>query len=248
MADIRESWHEQLLILAFDRPPVNAFNRALLAELAQRLEQFNTKPAAGLIITGQGRGFSGGLDLHELTTLDAAGLRELLGLFIRVLGLIARAPVPVVAAINGTAPAGGAVLSLCADVRLMVQSSHIGVNEVAVGVTPGPLVYALLKRLIGARQAALALTGGQMYTSEQALALGLVDECHAADQLLPAAHGWLKQRLSLPAYAYTRTRQLVREDLVALLQTPDISEQVTDWLRPEVRLSLQQVLARKFKS
>lgn len=245
MAYFQESNLAGITLVAFDHPPVNAFNRAFLSALSQRLHDFNQAPSEGLLLTGSARGYSAGLDIKELLTLDAAGISELLGLFFNTLKLVASCPVPVVVAINGTAPAGGAVLSLCADARIMSDAHTIGFNEVAVGLTPGPLVLGLLTRLIGLRLATEALTTGEFYNALEAKALGLISECVKPERVLAESQAWIEHRLGLPRHAYLSTRSMARGDLMPLFDTIKVSSLIEAWTQSEVKTTLMTRLSMK---
>ena len=170
----------------------------------------------------------------------------------RLLDAIAASPVPVVAAMNGHSPAGGAVLALPCDRRVLADgTTRVGLNEVAVGLSPGPLIHALLTSLVGARWAAEMLTSGALLSCTQALDIGLVDALAPAAQVEEEAMLWLRQRLALPAQAYARTRRMVREPLVSLLSTATGPQRAAtlrrfqeEWLSDEPRAVLRTVIGR----
>jgi enoyl-CoA hydratase/carnithine racemase len=200
------------------------------------------------VLTGAGKLFSAGLDVSVLVGLDAAGLRSFLATFFDCLTALAESPLPLVAAINGHSPAGGAVLALYCDQRLMARGDfRIGLNEVQVGLLPGPLIYGVLKRAVSPRIANQMLPQGLLLTPEEALAVGLVDELTEPAQLELRARAWLERVLALPPTAYRQTRAMVRADLVAMMadaRRQQQSELAEAWLGPETRATLQALISR----
>jgi Delta3-Delta2-enoyl-CoA isomerase len=240
-------------ILRLARPPVNALDRALLETLTAAVREAPAAGVRGLVLTGDGGRYCGGLDVTALLAADANGLRALLGAFLDALLALATCPVPIVAAINGHSPAGGAVLALHCDARIIgPPDARIGLNEVAVGLNPGPLIHRVLVRTVGPRQAELLLTRGSLLSANEALAVGLVDAVEPADRVESAAMAWLATLLALPAHAYGPTRAMARADLLDTLEhyavterEPTLSRLVQEWTRPSTRAALSALLARR---
>jgi 1,4-dihydroxy-2-naphthoyl-CoA synthase len=245
VADIR--------LIRLDRPPVNALDGALLNALVAELSAAPKAGARGVVLTGVADCYCAGLDLNELIGADAAGLGRFLGSFLDCLHALAASTVPVVAAINGHSPAGGAVLALHCDRRIMREgSARIGLNEVAVGLCPGPLIHSVLSLTIGARRAGEMLTTGVMLSSVQALEIGLVDEVVPKEQVETSALSWLRGVLALPSHAYATTRRMVRQPLVSLLENATGTHRAAtlaaiqqDWMQDETRATLSAMLARR---
>lgn len=202
------------------RAPVNAMNDALLTELLATLRATAQGPARAIVLSGLPGIFSAGLDVPELMTKDAAGMRAFWKLFFDVQRQLAGSPIPVVAAITGHSPAGGAVFAMYCDYRVMAEGAFkIGMNEVAVGIHPGPVLHGVLKRLVGARHAELLLATARMMTAAEALRFGFVDELAPSGEVVERAFAWSQQTLQLPAAAYAATRALARADLIELVRT-----------------------------
>ena len=240
--------HGPIRTIRLARPPVNALDVGLLSALDQALARAPGEGARGIVMTGAGGRYCAGLDVGVLATLDEAGLAHFLQTFFHCLQTFARLPIPVVAAINGASPAGGAVLALFCDRRVMARGEAlIGLNEVQVGLFPGPLILAVLQRVVGTRLAGELLTGGTLLTPDEALAVGFVDQLAEPGELEPAARRWLERVLALPAHAYLATRALVRRDLVALMETatgPEREVLLRAWTTPETRAAIGALVAR----
>src|SRR5439155_24004385 len=122
---------------------------------------------------------------------------------------------PVAAAITGHAPAGGTVLAMFCDERLMAEGDFkIGLNEVQVGLILPPVILFALQRLVGPRQAERLAVSGMLISPPEALAVGLVDQLTTSDQVIERAILWCQGVLALPDEAMSATRKLARSDLV----------------------------------
>jgi enoyl-CoA hydratase/carnithine racemase len=234
--------------LRLARPPVNALHVPLFEALGAALRPAPRDGARGLVLTGAGKLFSAGLDVAVLAGLDAQGLKTFLASFFACLRTLAESPLPIVAAINGHSPAGGAVLALYCDHRIMARGDfRIGLNEVQVGLLPGPLIYGVLKRVVSLRVANEMLPQGALLTPEEALAVGFVDELAEPAELEGRARAWLERVLALPSFAYAKTRAMVRADLVAMMVEAtrrDQDEMIEAWMSPEPRAALAALVAK----
>jgi enoyl-CoA hydratase/carnithine racemase len=238
--------------LALARPPVNALDEPLLRRLASEVTRAHADGVGGLILTGGGGRYTGGLDLDVLRTGDAAALRGLLAAFFDLLDTLAASPLPLVAAINGGSPAGGAVLALYCDLRLMVDGPfRIGLNEVRVGLYPGALILDVLGNVVGRHRAGRLLSEGSMLSPAEALSVGLVDQVTDAEHLMVGAHAWLTNVLALPQTVFRQTRALVRAPLIERMKTggPEgraalLDDLVAHWTEPAARALLVRLTDR----
>ncbi len=234
--------------LRLARPPVNALHVPLFEALGAAIQAAPRDGARGLLLTGAGKLFSAGLDVGVLAGLDQPGLKAFLGSFFQCLRVMAESPLPIVAAINGHSPAGGAVLALFCDHRIMAKGDfRIGLNEVQVGLLPGPLIYGVMKRAVSLRTANEMLPQGLLITPEEALAVGFVDELAEPGELEARARAWLERVLALPPFAYATTRAMVRADLVAMMVEAterDQSEMIEAWMGRETRATLAALVAK----
>ena len=209
MATITFQRPERLNALTFE---VYADLRDLLTELPQR-----DGPRV-LVLTGSGRGFCSGGDVHDIIgALRGMGPRELLD-FTRMTGAVVRGlrelPLPVVAAVNGVAAGAGAVIALAADFRLLARSASLQFLFTRVGLAGADMGCAyLLPRLVGLGRATELLLLGDRVDAERAAALGLASGV-VDDAELPAATAELAARLaSGPALAYAATKVLLAREL-----------------------------------
>lgn len=230
------------------RPPVNALNMDLIAALRDALAQAPRNGARGLVISGAPGLFSAGVDVPELLQRDRAGVHAYWRALFSLCADLAHLPVPAVAAITGHAPAGGAVLSLFCDYRVMAQGPfRIGLNEVQVGLMVPDCIQFALRRVVGAYRAERLMVAGAMIESEQALACGFVDELTGMEQVVIRAVHWLGELLALPSHAMLRTREAARADLHAVWRDADalpLDSFVDAYFHPETQATLQQLAAR----
>jgi len=230
------------------RPPVNAFSFELLTGLREAIEQAPRDGARGLVLSGAQGMFSAGVDVPALLQRDRAGVRAYWREFFAVGSALATSPIPVVAAITGHSPAGGAVLSLFCDYRVMAQGPfRIGLNEVQVGLAVPDCIQLALRRVVGAYRAERLMVAGAMIDAEQALACGFVDELTGVEQVVTRAVHWLGELLALPSHAMLRTREAARADLRAVWQDVDalpLDDFIDAYFHPETQATLQQLVAR----
>lgn len=248
--------HDAILELRLARPPVNALDPALVNALQQAIRQA-PQSARGIVLSGRPGMFSGGLDVPALLQLDRASMRAFLDDLFRLCGAIACSPIPIVAAITGHSPAGGAVLAIFCDYRVMARSVdaakpfRIGLNEVQVGLSVPAPIQSGLQRLVGTYRAERLMVAGAMLESAEAQAIGFVDELAAVDDVVPRAHAWLANLLALAPQAMAATRHLARRDLAQVFADPDrwLLDEFTDsWFGAETQASLQALVARLKKS
>lgn len=234
--------------LRLARPPVNALNPALVRALRTAVEDAPGEGATALLLSGSPGMFSAGLDVPELLTLDRARFEPFWRDFFGVCAALARSPIPVAAAVTGHSPAGGAVLALMCDWRVMAHGPFkIGLNEVQVGLTVPGCIQAALRRLLGSHRAERLLVAGAMLDAEQAHAAGFVDELADVDHVIAHALAWLRELLALPRKAMLETRAMARADLAAIFADPaalPVHEFLDGWFAPEAQAVLHALVAK----
>ena len=230
------------------RPPVNALNLELLQALRKAIDDSVREGVRGIVLSGAQGLFSAGVDVPALLQRDHQGVLEYWREFFALCGDLARAPIPLVAAITGHSPAGGAVLALFCDYRVMAEGPYrIGLNEVQVGLIVPEAIQQALRRVVGAYRAERLLVSGAMIDSAEALACGFVDELTGIDQVTTRALHWLGELLALPSHAMLTTRRLARADLAgayADMNALPLGEFAEAFFHPETQAVLQQLVAR----
>ena len=246
--------HGRIRELRLARPPVNALDPALCRALITTLDAAVADGVDAVVLSGAPGIFSAGLDVPYLMALgqDRQALHAGWGAFFGAARSLAALRIPVVAALTGHAPAGGCVLSLCCDYRVMARSPNpakpfmIGMNETQVGLAVPEGAQQLMRRVIGPYRAERLLVSGSMVTADEALRLGLVDTVVEVDQVVPHALEWLGSLLALPRTPMLLTRSLARADLVRALQPEnlDLERFVEGWYDADTQAGLRALLAR----
>jgi len=246
---IEEYGYGPVCELRLARPPSNLFNPALVLALTERLRAAHSAGKRAIVVSGSNGFFSGGTDFGAFVGLGVDDIQRFVRGFLELQYQIAVSPIPVVTAITGHSGSAGTVLALFADYRVMARGDYrIGVNEVHDGVCAGRIIYGALRRLLGARKADLMMCLGQTVTPDEALSIGLVDELVDVDRVVLAAQDHAAALAKLPPKAYGTTRQIVRADLIKLLDASarkDACDEIVESLRsPEAQVALRERQAR----
>ncbi|MFC0679065.1 enoyl-CoA hydratase/isomerase family protein [Lysobacter korlensis] len=262
MSLVQTSWLDDaagIAELRLARAPVNALDPELCTALREAVDSSVANGARAIVLSADRRPdgptvFSAGLDVPLLLSLgdDRERLRAAWESFFDAARALASCPVPVVAAIGGHAPAGGCVLALCCDYRVMATSAdpdkplRIGLNETQVGLAVPEGVQRLLRRVVGAYRAERLLVAGEMVDGAHAQAIGLVDALVPADDVTGHAAAWLGRLLALPQPAMLRTRAIARADVFEAMQPEHIAlESFLDaWYAPATQQALHALVAR----
>jgi enoyl-CoA hydratase/carnithine racemase len=184
--------HAEVAVLRLNRPDqLNALTDELLAEADAHLDRIEADPDVRVVVvTGNGRAFCAGADLSVLLDRLDEHQDEILAFVRRAGALITRVehlPVPVVAAVNGPAIAGGFELALAADVVLAAEGALLGDGHLRYGVLPGGGGAVRLERKVPANVARRLLLTGDLEPAERFRYWGLVEEVVQADELLGRA-------------------------------------------------------------
>ena len=230
------------------RPPVNALHPALLNALVEAINIAPREGARSLVLSGSPGLFSAGLDVPYLLTLDRPALDDAWRSFFRACAALANSAIPVACAITGHSPAGGAVLSLYTDYRVMAEGDFkIGLNETQVGLMIPEIIQFALRRTIGAHRAERLMVSGAMIDSGQAFRIGMVDELAPPDQVINRARVWCEMHNQLPRSAMLANRAIARRDLIEATGSPeqlDLSRFLDAWFSEETQGVLKSLVAR----
>lgn len=234
--------------LRLARPPANALSPELLVRLRAHLDEAQEQGARAVVVSGQPGMFSAGLDVPYLLTLDRAGIEDAWGEFLRTVEALARSPVPIVAAITGHSPAGGAVLALACDHRIMAAGDFtIGLNEVRVGIPMPRFIFEMARLAMGQRAAEMACTTGRLYPPVEARSFGFVDAVVEPGEVVSTAVDYCRELLELPPKTYLKGRRACRADLTAVfdaLNEDEVSRLADAWFEEETQAALRALVER----
>ncbi len=237
--------------LRLARPPVNALDPTLIATLRDEVKAAG-KVARAVVLSGRAGMFTAGLDVPALLELDRPTMGAVWEDFIDLMRTIATSDVPVVAAITGHSPAGGAVLAVFCDYRIMADGKFtIGLNEVAVGLPVPPVVVDAFARLVGPGRAERLLSIAALLPPQEALEVGLVDEVLAVDEVVPRALEEARRLAAFPPVAQRETRHYARHGLLQRfdeLLADKLPERMADvWFSEETQASMRALVAKLAK-
>jgi enoyl-CoA hydratase len=249
MIDIKSQ--DGITVLTLAHGKANALDIEFCEAVAARFHALRASDAKAVVVTGQGRIFSAGVDLIRLSAGGADYTRKFLPALHKLYEAVFFHPRPVVAAINGHAVAGGCVLACCADRRIMARGEgRIGVTELLVGVPFPALAFEIVRFAVPPRYLPEFTLSGATYASDAALQRGWVDEVAEPGELLEDAIAVARElaMLSPPAFAQTKAqiRQAVTERYTASGAATDKAVSAV-WTAPETLNRIRDYVARTLK-
>ncbi|MDG1462097.1 MAG: enoyl-CoA hydratase/isomerase family protein [Gammaproteobacteria bacterium] len=229
-----------------DKAPANAMDTNFVNALRAVHSEVCEQGAAAIVISGRPGMFSGGLDVPALIELERAEMLEFWVAFMDLMQAIASSPVPVIAAVTGHSPAGGAVLALHCDYRVAAAGEFkIGLNEVQVGLPVPSTIGHVLASLVGPHKAQEMTMQGKLVSPAEALTLGMVDELHEPDAVIPAAVAFAQRLTQLPPIAMNKTRLQAKEELLKQLADANDAQVTTEyWFSAETQLAMKALVER----
>jgi len=217
--DLQYQVDDGIATVTFNRPSVlNALTFEMYAQLRDLLAEFKKNPEVKvLILTGAGKAFCAGGDVHEIIgKLLDQDMRQHLE-FARMTGAVVRnmreLDKPVIAAVNGMAAGAGAVIALAADLRIVAARARFAFLFSKVGLTGADMGAAyLLPRVVGSGRAMQLLLFGETIDAATAENYGLANRVVANDELMIAAHEWARRLASGPTLANAMTKTMVNNE------------------------------------
>lgn len=197
--------------LAYNRPPVNAFNRQMVEEVAAAFDALHADPAVRVIVFASAlpRYFSSGADLKVFRAMRLEDFRSWVALCHDIARRLRASEKPLLAAIAGTAVGGGLEMTLHCDLRFAAMDARLGQPEIAIGFIPPIAATQALARLIGRPQAIRYLYDGELLSAETALKIGLVDQLCPPDRLHDEVQAYAESLAEKPRAALAAIRQCV---------------------------------------
>jgi 3,2-trans-enoyl-CoA isomerase len=247
MNTIQVTVKDRLAIITLNRGKSNALNREMVTELTDMLKNIEDDTAiGGAIITGRESFFSAGLDLIELYHYNEEEAKSFWNLFLNFVAKITAFKKPLVCAINGHSPAGGCVIALACDARVMAEGKYIiGLNEVPVGIIVPNSIFNLYSFWIGKANATRSLLEGKLFNPEEALTIGLVDEVVNHDSILTAAERKARKYMAFESNTWQQSKLNIRRDLIANTsadQSVDLAAMLKQWWSPATRTILKTII------
>src|SRR5258708_6777422 len=238
MSSIRTENVDGLLILTLARGKANALNAAMLEDLHGAVAQAHAPDVRGLVLaSGCPKFFSGGFDVKEVFQYDRETMTLYFGSFMDLYEDLFRLPKPVVAALSGHTVAGGAVLALACDVRVMAEGPfRFALNEVNLGVVLPAGIIRMAVDAIGARHARELFLAGEPLSPTRALEIGLVSELAPPERVLERAVALARYLSEKPAGAFAGIKRTVIEACGHAAAGADrrrLTQFIDQWFSPE---------------
>lgn len=236
-----------LAVVTMNRGTANAQNIEMIKEISDlfvKLQGDDTVKAA--IITGQGNFFSAGLDVMEIAGYDEKESKVFWQAFAHMMATLAAWPKPFAAAINGHSPAGGCIIAITADFRIMAEGNFkIGLNEVPVGIMVPFPVYKLYSTWIGERLAYQYLLQGKLLSPSEAAQAGLVDALVPQEQVFATTEAMMRQIMKLDLNTFVKTKASLRSEINQVLKADfdsSFGETLRHWWEPAARARLNALV------
>lgn len=216
MEFVQVSKAEGVATVTLARGKVNALNEPMVDALRQTFEDLEKDAETkSVVLTGRGKFFSFGFDIPEFLSYPKDDFVQYLTKFADLYTYLFLFPKPVIAAINGHAVAGGCMLALSCDHRLMVsEKAKMALNEITFGASVFAGIAEILKFWVGSRNAQTILYSGTLYSPQEALELGLIDQIEALENLLEAAGKSAKDLAQKNTDAFRSIKNLLRPPVV----------------------------------
>jgi enoyl-CoA hydratase/carnithine racemase len=196
--------------IRLERPPVNAINGQVTAELADVVREASDRSdVRAVILYGGEKTFCGGADVKEMADRSYVEARTFGTALQNTVSAVAALPKPTIAAITGYALGGGLELALAADRRVAGDNVKVGQPEILLGIIPGAGGTQRLARLVGPSKAKDLVFTGRFARAEEALSLGIVDELVAPDDVYTVARAWAAQFAHGPAVALANAKAAI---------------------------------------
>ena len=217
-----------IAVLTADRPPANAMDVELLEAIVAAVSEAAADPPAALVVAGREGFFSAGADLKAVPGYGPEEQRAMVhGINAMALGVYAL-PCPVVAAVTGHAIAGGMVLALCADLRIASAAGRYGLTEVKVGVPYPQAAIAVVREELAPPALRRLAFGNALHDADTCLQLGVFDEVHPPEGVLPRALELARELAAMPGDVYARTKRDLRGGAIEAMRAAAAEDPLLD--------------------
>lgn len=245
--------HDQngIAILRMEHGKANAIDTDLFDALNDQLDQLETSDVSAVVLTGTGSSFSAGVDLFQVVDGGADYLASFLPALSKGLRRLFTLPKPVVAAVNGHAIAGGCLLAVACDYRVMARGrGKIGVTELLVGVPFPAVAMEVLRYQLSDAVAQKWVYSGALVGPDEAQDIGWVDELADAEQVLDRAIAQAVRWGKIPGQAFAMTKLQLRQEAADRMerQSVRLDEEIARiWSEEETLQGIRDFMANMTK-
>lgn len=247
MNTIHVSVQDKIAYVRLNRGSSNAINSEMVLELTDMIKNLEADDQiGGVILTGKEGFFSAGLDLIELYDYNEVQIKTFWNDFLTMVSALVGFKKPLISAISGHSPAGGCVLAICSDYRIMAEGKYIiGLNEVPVGIIVPDSIFHIYAFWLGQAKAYQSLLEGKLYRADEALSIGLVDELVEGKSLLTAAQRKMRQYIGFDWTTWQQSKQNLRKELLEKVradQSETLETMLKQWWSPSTRSILHTII------
>ncbi len=240
---------EKIATITLNRPKVNALNEALIDELRAAFDNIeNDESVNAVILTGKGSFFSFGFDVPEFMTYPKDSFERYVLSYSELLKKIFMFPKPVIAALNGHTVAGGCVLALACDFRIMISGkAKIAMNEITFGSTLFTSAVEMLRYAAGSKNSQDIVYSGKMLSAEEAYSLGLVDKSVEEDEFVSIVAKTGQYFAAKDLVAFNSIKKLLKLGTLKKIEKEEkdtVSEFVDIWYSESMRENLKKIEIR----
>ena len=223
MSGIRIERQGRLVVLRLDKARGNAIDEPLVEALAAHAGELAKDDSVGgvLLASAHPKLFCPGLDLVSLTGYDRGAMDRFMAKFAAAVWALYGLPRPVVAAVGGAAVAGGCILALTADHRMLKRGAPIGLNEVKVGLPLPWSITLLLRATVHPPALSRIALLGRNFADEEALLAGLADEVVDGEGFEAKALARLEEFADKDPLALATTKAWLREGVLAEMRAKE---------------------------
>lgn len=241
---------DNIAVIKMARGVINSIDPTLIQQLSEALESIRSNPdIRGLVLSSSNeKFFSIGFDIPYLYGLSEPEFASFYHSFNLLCLSLYTLPKPTVAALTGHATAGGCILALCCDQRIVAEGRRlIGLNEIRLGVPVPYIAECILRQIINGRIVREIIEGGGFYSPDEALRIGLVNDIRSPERLLSTAIEKLKPLTScspsaFAAIKHSRTVE-VEEKIQAKLEERERIF-IENWFSREARQFLKDAISK----
>ena len=249
MQTLKQTVKDGYAIITLDRGKANPINDQMVTELRQLIKEYQESDSVnGVILNGKENFFSAGLDVIELFGYDEAKMKSFWQNFFEMIYDLASFRKPLIASITGHSPAGGCVLAVCCDYRVMAEGKYtIGLNEIPVGILVNDSISSLYALWMGERTAYQYLMEGRLMSVQEAQENGLIDEVVAPDQVLATAEAKMKHYLQFGHDVWQNSKMMLRKNVLDRIMSDSeakLEASLKQWWNPVTRKTLETMIVR----
>ncbi|MGB2692595.1 MAG: enoyl-CoA hydratase/isomerase family protein [Thermodesulfobacteriota bacterium] len=250
MSSVNSKFENKTAIITINRPKVNALNDRLIVELRAAFQNAQSNDYINaVILTGEGSFFSFGFDVPEFVSYPKSSFESYVINYSELIKEIFMFPKPVIAALNGHAIAGGCVLALACDYRVMVSpKAKIALNEMTFGSSLFSCVTETLQYAVGNKNSEKIVYSGKMHSAQEALSLGLIDQIANEDQFSQLVSEVAQDFAGKDKTAFASIKKMLKQETLNRIESREretISEFVDIWYSQDTRENLKKIEIRE---